>query len=269
MGAQRGEQVVDARRLGGPGRDRYRDGEIGCRGHRAILAAENLRDIGGAGLGTCRYRVVAFDLDGTLLRGTTVSLRLAEWMGTAEVLSDLEARFAAGEVSNSVVADTSAVWLAGRALSDVARLLEDGPGIDGIAETVDALHAAGSDVLLATITWRFAAECLAERFGFDAVSGTEMEARDGIVTGTVSRQFDEWDKRAFVESFCREREVPLAQAAAVGDSRSDIRSRPVGLSIALNATPEARRPRAWRSTPAICARCFRCWASTRTSRPAH
>jgi phosphoserine phosphatase len=187
------------------------------------------------------YRVVAFDLDGTLLRGTTVSLCLAEWTGTAEALRDLETRFAAGAISNAVIADTSAAWLAGRALTDVAKLLEDQPWISGIAETVDALHADGAEVLLATITWRFAAECLAERLGFDAISGTELESRDGLLTGTVSRQFDEWDKLAFVEAFCHEQGVPLAEAAAVGDSRSDV---PlfgrVGLAIALNATEDAR-----------------------------
>jgi hypothetical protein len=50
------------------------------------------------------YPVVAFDLDGTLLRGTTVSLLLAQWLGQAEEISELERAFQAHEISNSVVA---------------------------------------------------------------------------------------------------------------------------------------------------------------------
>jgi phosphoserine phosphatase len=36
------------------------------------------------------YPVVVFDLDGTLLRGTTVSLLLAQWLGQTEEIAELE-----------------------------------------------------------------------------------------------------------------------------------------------------------------------------------
>jgi len=63
----------------------------------------------------------------------------------------------------------------------------------------------------------------------------------GLLTGKVSRQFDEFDKAEFVKAYCLKRGVPLSQVFAVGDSRSDI---PlfgiVGYSVALNATPAAK-----------------------------
>jgi phosphoserine phosphatase len=97
-------------------------------------------------------------------------------------------------------------------------------------------------VLLATITWRFAAEVLQERHGFAAVCGTELTVVDGILGGEVCRYFEEDDKLRFVEEWCAERGIPLADVAAVGDSRSDLPLfRRTGRSVALNATPEARR----------------------------
>jgi phosphoserine phosphatase len=114
--------------------------------------------------------------------------------------------------------------------------------IDGIDETVRTLAQAGTHVLLATITWRFAAELLQERHGFAAVSGTELQVTDGVVGGNVSRYFDELDKLHFVEGWCAERSISLADVAAVGDSRSDLPLfRRAGRSVALNATPEAQR----------------------------
>ena len=50
---------------------------------------------------------------------------------------------------------------------------------------------AGVHVLLATITWRFAAELLRERYGFVAASGTELQNIDGVLGGNVTRYFDE------------------------------------------------------------------------------
>lgn len=141
-----------------------------------------------------RFDLVAIDLDGTLLRGTTVSqLRGAPWL-------------------------------------------------PGIAETVAALRKAGMRVVVATVTWRFAAELLVEQFGFDAASGTEMAREGDVLLGRVARHFDEFDKAEFVADHCAARGIELRRCAAVGDSRSDIPLfERVGFSIALNATPRARQ----------------------------
>jgi phosphoserine phosphatase len=187
------------------------------------------------------YPVVVFDLDGTLLRGTTVSLLLAQWLGRGEEIAELERAFHAHEISNSVVADTSAAWFVGRHTADVWQVLADGPWIAGMAETLQTLGDAGTSLLLGTITWSFAAEMLRERHGFAAVSGTEMVANDGVLSGVVSRYFDEYDKLRFVQEWCTKHGYSMSQVAAVGDSRSDVPLfREVGLSIALNATPDAQ-----------------------------
>lgn len=178
---------------------------------------------------------------GTLLRDTSASVLLAHWLGREAEIAKLERAFQAHEISNSVVADTSAAWFAGQRTADVWRVLAEGPWIDGMAETFQALAGAEVSLLLGTITWSFAAEMLNERHGFAAVSGTEMAVADGILSGVVSRYFDEHDKLRFVEEWCADNGHSMSQVAAVGDSRSDVPLfRRVGLSIALNATPDAQ-----------------------------
>jgi phosphoserine phosphatase len=166
---------------------------------------------------------------------------LAEWLGRTREMAELERAFHAHEISNSVVADISAGWFAGQRTADVWRLLAEGPWIAGMAETFQTLTASGASILLGTITWSFAAEMLRELYGFAAVSGTEMQAADGVLSGAVHRYFDEHDKARFVEEWCAQGGYSMSQVAAVGDSRSDIPLfRRAGLSIALNATTDAQ-----------------------------
>ena len=94
-------------------------------------------------------------------------------LGRHGALDELEDRYAAGEISNAEIATTSAGWFAGRTPQDVAAALERAPWIAGIQETVAALRAAGTYVVLATVTWRFVAAITADRFGFEACCGTE------------------------------------------------------------------------------------------------
>lgn len=184
-------------------------------------------------------RLVCFDLDGTLIPRTSVSLFMAERLGHHAMLEALEDRFRRGEISNAEIALASAEAYAGMPITTVESALAEIPVIDGIEATLTALSARGIRSLLTTVTWRFAAEAYQSRFGFDAVCGTEMNVRGGLLTGQVIRHCDEHGKLDFVREQCSKFGINLSECAAIGDSRSDLPLfRAVGLAIALNATPD-------------------------------
>lgn len=192
-------------------------------------------------MNTGRYSVVVFDLDGTLLPGTSVSQYLAEVIGRGDVLAELERRFRDHAISNKEIADATASWFADQRVDAIWAKLEAAPWINGMAATFDALRAAGCGLLLGTVTWHFAALMLQHKYGFAAVSGTMMDIENGRLSGVVSGYFDEYDKARFVRSWCEQNDVAMVEVAAVGDSRSDIPLfRAAGHAIAINATPEAR-----------------------------
>lgn len=188
-----------------------------------------------------RFKVVCVDLDGTLVARTSVSMFLATHLGQAELLRDLEDRFARQEISNREIAELSAAAYHGRSLGEIGRLLDDIPVVRGIEKFVSCLKHSNTRVVLGTITWSFAAKVFERRYGFDASCGTEMGECGALLTGAVGRHFDEFDKLAFVENYCKVNGVPMSRCAAIGDSRSDIPLfRHVGLAIAFNGTPAAR-----------------------------
>jgi beta-phosphoglucomutase-like phosphatase (HAD superfamily) len=102
---------------------------------------------------------VFFDLDGTLLRGTSVSAATAEWLGRAGELDALERDYAAGRVSNADIASVSAPWFAGVAVADAGEALAGLSWIEGIEDVVRALPFCA----IATVTSSWAAEWAARR----------------------------------------------------------------------------------------------------------
>jgi phosphoserine phosphatase len=187
-------------------------------------------------------RAVAIDLDGTLVRGTTTCRHLADRLGHTEAMDQLERDYAAGTITNATIADWVNRNFAGKTPAELHALLRSAPVIDGIQETIDALHREGLAIFLATITSSIFADYFADTYGFDERSGgREALGADGRLTGMVERYFNEHDKVNWVETQCRQRGIGIKECAAVGDSRSDV---PlfgrVGFSIALNGTPEAR-----------------------------
>jgi phosphoserine phosphatase len=189
-----------------------------------------------------RWAVVAVDLDGTLIHGTTASLHLGDWIGHRAVIEELERRFSAGEIASADVADGDAPHYQGRSIAEVADAMAGVPCIDDIRQGVEQLASRGVAALLCTVAWSFAAQCMADRFGFSEVSGTVMHVdADGCLASLVARYFEPEDKVAFLRDYCASRDLGMNQVVAIGDGHSDLPMfAAAGFSVGLDPSPAAR-----------------------------
>ncbi|MER6713758.1 haloacid dehalogenase-like hydrolase [Streptomyces sp. NPDC000877] len=184
---------------------------------------------------------VFFDVDGTLVPGTSSGVFLAGFLGHRDELARAEGAYASGALDNRQVSELDAAGWAGTAERRVSGWLDGLPLVAGIAETVVWCRRNGLVPVLATLAWTPIGGYLADRFGFHAFSGPELEISDGRFTGRVARHFDEHDKRDFALAQARELGLAPHSCGAVGDSRSDLPLfASVGLSVAFNASAGAR-----------------------------
>jgi len=191
----------------------------------------------------CPWRLVVSDLDGTLVTGTTALNHLGAWIGHEAIVEGLEDKFARGEVSDREVAEGYAPFYEGVALADAVEVMSRIPSIDDIGLGVAMLRQRTVEAFLATVSWSFAAQALADLWGFTQVCGADLEldGASGLFTGRVARHFEPEDKVAYVAEHCRRAGIGMDQVVAIGDGRSDLPLfRAVGFSVALNASSEAR-----------------------------
>lgn len=185
--------------------------------------------------------IVAFDLDGTLVPNTTVSMHLAPWLGHHD-MADLERLYDQGQITNVEIAERHVTFYKDRHRADVWRQMEGLELIDGVADTITWLKNRFLVPVVATVTSKVSADSICDRYGFAAASGCELgETADGVLLGTVARHFKPEDKVAFVRDLAKQLGLGFENVVAVGDSTSDIPLfHAAGLSIALNASSNAR-----------------------------
>jgi phosphoserine phosphatase len=181
--------------------------------------------------------LVCFDVDGTLVPGTSSCAWVAAALGHEAELVAAEAAYVAGRMTNQEASIIDARGWAGHAETEIRARLETLPLVEGIAETVAWCHDRGLRPILATLAWTPVGRMLTERFGFAAYCGPVPEAESGRYTGRVAEHLDEYGKRDFALA----QGVAPERCAAVGDSRSDLPLfAAVGTSIGFNAAPAAR-----------------------------
>jgi phosphoserine phosphatase len=187
------------------------------------------------------WKVACFDLDGTLVVGTSTCQHIREKLGFGAVTKEFDKQYAAGLIDSRYIANAEASYYVGLSSRDIEVLLADVPLIDGITETLDYIRSRHIILLLTTITWRFASRVFADRFGFDAYTGYGMECvPTGELSGRINLHFDEFSKRDFVRQYCAERGIEMKHVFAIGDSRSDVPLfEAAGFSLALNGDSHA------------------------------
>jgi HAD superfamily phosphoserine phosphatase-like hydrolase len=164
-----------------------------------------------------RVRLVAFDLDGTLVRGNSVCEVLADKLGHLARMRELESIASQRRDRESIrlLRDEAARYYHAVTIAELRSHLCMLTLAPGAREGFDLLRRSGVTTAIVTITWAFAAEWVAQELGADHYAGTGL-----LDDGSVDHFWPE-DKATWLEELMRRMGFRRDEAVAVGDSFLD------------------------------------------------
>ncbi|MFB4320541.1 HAD family hydrolase [Actinomadura sp. 21ATH] len=161
-----------------------------------------------------------FDMDGTLLTGSTANLEVARRLGTLPELQALEARFAAGELDtrgfSAILRD---LW-GHLTTADVTAAYTAGPWLDGIADVCADIRSRGEHSAVITMSPDFFARHLLD-LGFDDVIASRFPPLPFTAPLDPAGILTPDDKVRVAEELRARHGLPRARCVAYGDSMSD------------------------------------------------
>jgi HAD superfamily phosphoserine phosphatase-like hydrolase len=158
--------------------------------------------------------MVAFDLDGTLLRGETVCESLARALGHGARMHELE-RAATTDELRAARAEMAG-WYAPAGPAALLACLAAMPLAPGVANGFALLRRCGVATAIVSITWEFAVAHFARALGADHHVGTRLGP------GGAIEHFWPADKPVWLAALARQLGAPMDRVAAVGDSAGDV-----------------------------------------------
>jgi phosphoserine phosphatase len=185
-----------------------------------------------------RFKLVVFDLDGTLTRERSVweyiHIRLGKWYGFAE---EYQKQFLAGKISYEEFCERDAQVWRGMKMEELLEIVKTVPFHPGADELIAHLKQKGLKLSVVSSGLSILSNWVHQKYGFDYSVSNDLLHENGVLTGRVKIQvyYDkkaEWVKRILERFNLRPEEV-----MAIGDSIGDIDMfQMVGLSVAFNSS---------------------------------
>ncbi|MGF7238928.1 MAG: HAD family hydrolase [Frankia sp.] len=182
-----------------------------------------------------------FDMDGTLLCGSTAAMEVARRTGHSEALRALEARFEAREIDTETFMESIYVMWQGLTPAMVAEAFAASPWLLGIREVCSDIRAHGGWSTVITLSPDFFAMRLLG-LGFDHVIASRFSSLpfNGRVESVEILKPS--DKVRVVDELRKRYGVAKARCVAYGDSLSDEPLfRHLSATVAVNPTAELAR----------------------------
>ena len=191
----------------------------------------------------CKYKLVMFDMDGTLLKERTI-FTLAEKKGFKQELLDI----LENETYNYVKTRKIASFLKGMLVSEFLDVIKSMPLSDYVVEVINELKNRGIKMSIVSNSYDLAIEDLRRRLGIDFGFGNHLIIRDDVITGEIEfhnkKPVPKKDccrsysvcKRDVLEYLCAKLSLSKNEVVTVGDGKIDVfMFQEAGLSAAYNA----------------------------------
>ncbi len=183
---------------------------------------------------TLPYKVVCFDMDGTLCTQKT-NIFFAEKLGVEEKVHKIEEKLSNGKMESSEFMVIVSQIMKELSIDEVIKHFDSLPVLSGIAETVEYLEKCGVKTVIATTSNKFFADCFKNKYGFNETFGTVHEVHECGRIGIGTEVCSSRHKPMHIKKFCQMNGISMSEVAAVGDSLSDVYLfEEVGCSIAIN-----------------------------------
>jgi phosphoserine phosphatase len=183
-------------------------------------------------------RLVAFDMDSTLIEAEVID-ELAKEAGVgAEVAAITEAAMR-GEMDFTESFQRRVALLKGLDESVLAEVAARLPITEGASLLIDTLKSLGYRTAILSGGFTYFGERLQKMFGIDYVYANELEIVAGKVTGRVTGQVVDGQRKAdLLRDIARREGIDLQQVISVGDGANDLPMLSIaGLGIAFRAKP--------------------------------
>ena len=185
-----------------------------------------------------KYDLAIFDMDGTLTTANSSWRFILDEFGKENM--ETYKQFVNGEIDEAeFMRRDIALWKEAKPdvkTIDIAKMMRNLPLIDGIQETVAALHYNNIKCVICSGGLMCAAKMLADEYGFDDYIADDIEAdEEGYLTGNGIMNLDLSNKGAAAKDFMDKYGVKPERTVSIGNSFGDVSMFNIsGLSIAFN-----------------------------------
>jgi len=183
-------------------------------------------------------RLVVFDMDSTLIDAEVID-ELAHEAGVGDQVAAITEAAMQGEIDFKASFTQRMALLKGLDASVLQSVAERLRLNEGAEHLISTLKKLGFKTAIVSGGFTFFGEYLQQRLGVDYVYANQLDIEDGLVTGRVSGEIIDGQRKAELLRQIAEHEgLMLQQVIAVGDGANDLPMLSIaGLGIAFRAKP--------------------------------